>query len=75
MKKMMLPFLKLIIILLLVLTAGQIDLLAEKTVNPHEFIQEDNQEYKDARKEWIKEMHQTEPGVDYRILDSETRNS
>jgi hypothetical protein len=74
-KNLILAFLILYILLLIVLTVGYIDLRAEKTVNPNEFIQEDNQKMKDGRKAWIKEMHQTEPGVDYRILDAETRNS
>lgn len=32
-------------------------------------------EFRKHRREWIEEMHRTEPGVDYRVIDRETRRA
>ncbi len=42
---------------------------------PDSLIREDDPELKKERREWIELMHRTEPGVDWKILDRETRLS
>jgi hypothetical protein len=41
----------------------------------NELIREDDPAHKQKREEWIRDMHRCEPGVDWRIIDEQTRIS
>ena len=42
---------------------------------PDSLMREDDPEYRREREEWIELMHMAEPGVDWRIIEQETRMS
>lgn len=46
-----------------------------QTINDPSLIREDDPDYQRQRREWMEQMHRTEPGVNYRILDFETRTA
>lgn len=50
-----------------------------QTASPEQLLQQRNREadpeFKRQREAWLRSMHRTEPGVDYRLIDDATRES
>ncbi len=46
---------------------------SSQTINDPSLIREDDPDYQQQRREWMEQMHRTEPGVNYHVLDFETR--